>query len=197
MTFKEFKKQAGAFTLTEQPVGSLAGAAVGAGVGGLATLFSGKERTKLRRIMKALGFITGGAITGAHLGSAVQYGWNKYGPSRSLDPGIVRESPAKVKDPGIVRNSKSTATDPGIVKKEAPKPLPGDSEAKLIADWAIAGKPVDKESISRAVLWQMLNKYGPHYDRSLNDAVFNNAERYLDNYKNKAIEVPQGGKPRK
>lgn len=156
------------------------GAGIGAVGGGLASLLpsSVDKRKRLRRALMLMG---SGAIIGGSAAGALR----KVLPKGSIDPGIIKKLPNHVKDQAAVQEF-----------SERPKPLPGDSQAKFIADWVLGGKPL-ADQFPEVLGWDIIQKYGPNVPGNITDQIVDNAVRYLDNYKNKAIEVPQGGEPKK
>ena len=158
--------------------------AIGAGIGvvggGLASLLpsSADKRKRLRRALMLMG-------SGAIIGGSAAATLRKVLSKGSIDPGIIKKLPNRVKDQAAAQEF-----------SKRPKPLPGDSQAKFIADWVLGGKPM-ADKFPAALAWDILQKYGPNHPDNITDQIFDNAVRYLDNYKNKAIEVPQGGKPKK
>lgn len=157
------------------------GAGIGAVGGGLASLLPSAV-DKRKRLRHALMLMGSGAIIGGSSAAALS---KILPPKRSIVSGIRKAFPKVIKNKPI--------------RREEPKrvrPLPGDSQAKFIADWVLGGKPL-ADQFPEVLGWDIIQKYGPNVPDNITDQIVDNAVRYLDNYKNKAIEVPQGGEPKK
>ena len=190
LTYIEFKKQAGAFSISEHPQGATVGGIIGAGIGGLIYPLTSKEKSRAKRIKKAIGLILSGAIVGSHLGSAAEYKIDK-----------ITEPKSGPQIPGI-------NGEPYNFKKLNPQnlilraiPLPGDEDAVSVAKPFLEndGSSVDIQTVANKLYSTVLSKYGPD-PKTVNaakNAILDNADRYIENYKYKAVEIPQGGKPKK
>ena len=171
------KKQANVF---QHPTGSLLGGAVGASAGLAIYPYTSaaKDKSRWKRIKAAAHLLLAGGVVGSGIGA--------------LTEGII----AKNKSGVSIAKKKPETTDgrKRLYSRDLmvpPRPYPGDKEVRALATPHLFQNRGLTNLEQEGLLRRLIAIYGEDKAGKAAEIIHQYAERYMQNYKNKAIEIPQ------